>query len=419
LLAVSAKALRADDYGRATFFRLGMPLEAGDVVRQPELASVLTELARHGASYMYTGEWATRFLKVAQSHGGLIAPSDLSGYRAVWRVPWQTSYRGYTVHASSGTSFGGPWSLLALKALEHTQLAPLGHPSQSARAMELVLRTARQVWSEPWIFDYDRLQNPKFVASKLTSEYASGVWRRVENEAGSMAVPKAGSHSYHIIVVDKEGNIASGTNTHESLGWCDGLFVDGVLLPSSGYLPWSIRPGERRLSPFTLHMVGRDDAVRFAAGSFSTGILEASLQFLVNLIDYRLSPQEASSKPRFGTFPNSPESFMSAEGASKNPTLKAESNVLDSRIGSSFAAELEGRGLSVVPDSAQRRWEERECERLSKEGFACTRTAVDTGLGTLVAIRADGTVEGATAPWPGVTSPLREPASPAAAGRSR
>ena len=72
-----------------------------------------------------------------------------------------------------------------------------------------------------------------------------------------------------MIAVDGDGNVASGTHTHESLAWGSGAFVEGVPLPASGYLPWGVRPGERRLSPFSILFACDEGRVRAATGSFS------------------------------------------------------------------------------------------------------------------------------------------------------
>jgi hypothetical protein len=52
-----------------------------------------------------------------------------------------------------------------------------------------------------------------------------------------------------------------------------------------------------------MHFAFRDGRMAFAQGAISNSVLEASVQFLVNQIDYKLPSGEALSRPRFGTFP--------------------------------------------------------------------------------------------------------------------
>jgi hypothetical protein len=98
------------------------------------------------------------------------------------------------------------------------------------------------------------------------------------------------------------------------------------------------------------------------------------------------------------------ELLSSAAGQPGSGHIQKESHWLDSRVSSTVVAVLEKRGISVVPDAAQRRREESECAELSKQGRHCNRTDVDTGLGSIVVVRSGGRLEGAIAPWPGVTS---------------
>ena len=394
-IELRSATLRRSRYGRRTFFRRGLSLEPGDTLRQPELASLLDHVARDGASYMYGGPWAARFVRAARSTGGLVAATDLESYRAAWRQPWRTTYRGHTLYACSGRTFGGLWTMLALKALEHADMSASGHFSKSADALEMLVRTVRQMAAEGWLLDYRLLDDDEFVCARLTSGYAGRIWRKVAKHAPPAAGRIAGSHSYHVIVMDREGNIASGTNTHESLAWGDGTFVDGVPLPASGYLPWGTRAGERRISPFAMLLGFDDQAFRFATGSFSSSILEASLQFVLNLVDYRLSAQEAATRPRLGTYPHDPSDLLTAAAVDGIHRVSFRSNWLDPRVPADVVATLERRGLAFVPDSSHG-------SRFSAEGEArdADILAVDTGLGSVLAQRRDGRVEGAIAPWP-------------------
>jgi gamma-glutamyltranspeptidase len=297
---------------------------------------------------------------------------DLAFYQPAWAEPWKTSYRGYEVYSSSARAFGGLWALLALKTLEHTDITPLGHFSDSADPLEIVVRTAREVWSEPWLFDYRQLDNRNLVESRLTSKYVANIWARVAARLPVRPRAKVGSHSYHIVVVDKDGNVASGTNTHESTPWGDGIFVEGIPLANAGSIPWSTRSGERRLGPFSIHLAFKDGKLRIASGAFAQSILEASFQFLVNLIDYKLPVEKALSLPRFGTFPHK------AEVKQVETTLDWSSNWLDPEVSPKIVEILKARGLSF-----------------ERNGL------VDTGLGSVVVVHPDGTTKGATAPMRG------------------
>jgi gamma-glutamyltranspeptidase len=195
-----------------------------------------------------------------------------------------------------------------------------------------------------------------------------------------------GSHSYQVVVVDGEGNAITGTHTHESLAWGSGIFVEGVPLNTAGRIPWTVAPGERQLSPFSMHLILHGGRLRAASGTFSSSLLEASFQFLVNLIDYRMTVQEAVTKPRFGTFPYDPAAPLTTT----IPQLLAANrpNWLDPRVNPEIVRALADRGIQFVQTPAP-----------GMGGW------VDTGLGAAVSVGRDGRLQGAITPWVQIAAP--------------
>ena len=378
--------LRRSPYASRTFYPGGRPLRSGAVLAQPELAAFLEGLARQGGAYMYSGPWAAECVKAVRAAGGLMTREDLAAYRPAWREPWAIDYRGYQVHAASGRAFGALWDLVALETLEHADIARLGHPSASADALELLVRTARETLAEPWVFDYRQLDQPAVVRSRLTPGFTRAIYARVAAKLPAKARQYPSAHSYQIVVVDSEGNAITGTNTHESLAWGSGVFVQGVPLNTAGRIPWGTRPGERQLSPFSVHLVLRHGALFAATGAFSGSLLEGELQFLVNVIDFGLSARDAVTRPRFGTFPYDPAAALTSTIPGRLGA--AAPNWLDPRVGADIVRTLKGRGLAFeqTPASRPAAW-------------------VDTAMGTVVLVRPDGRIEGANTPWAGIAGP--------------
>jgi gamma-glutamyltranspeptidase / glutathione hydrolase len=379
MIAWRARVLRASQYGRKTYFPQGKALKSGDTLRQPELAVFLSGLRRHGAAYMYRGEWAKEFVRTVRRHKGLVTLKDLASYKVAWRKPLKAKYRNFDLYTTSGRNFGGLWTLLALKTLENTDIAKLGHFSTSANALEILVRTAREVWAELWIFDYCHLDNQKFLESRLTAKYTAKIWSRVARALPRKPMRKTASHSYHIIVVDKKGNAVTGTNTfQQTLPWGQGLFVQGVFLPDVrldiGY-PVAAPAGSRRVNGLTMHMVFDKSGLRFLSGTIGDSLVESSLQFLINLIDYRMNAQEAVSAPGFGTFPHD-VNLLNTDWTS---------NWLSPRTHRKIVQRLKKRGLYF-----------RQQGPLLGKG-------VDAGLGGVAIVHPNGTVDGQTAPWPGLS----------------
>jgi gamma-glutamyltranspeptidase len=243
------------------------------------------------------------------------------------------------------------------------------------------VRTARETWGESWILDYRRLDDRRFLESRLTSEYGDVIWGRVAKARPSAPAGKPRPHSYHIIVIDSKGNAITGSNSYQqSLPWGPGIFVEGVFLPDiriSLAYPEEVPPSTRRVNALTMHLVfdRGSRSLRFATGSIGDSIVEACFQWLVNLMDYRMSAAGAVSTPVFGTFPHDVHLA----------NVDWNSNWLNPGIDPGIVALLEKRGM-----------------KFQQKG-PLVGTGLDSGLGAVAVVRPRGAVEGSLAPWPGLT----------------
>ena len=80
---------------RAIFFKNSVPLQAGDVLVQKDLAKSLRLIAKQGASAFYQGAIAQKIAQEMQRHGGSMTLEDLANYRVVERQPIVGDYRGF------------------------------------------------------------------------------------------------------------------------------------------------------------------------------------------------------------------------------------------------------------------------------------------------------------------------------------
>jgi len=352
------KVLRKSEFGRKTYLLNRQPLTAGATIRIPEVSRFLKEFGSQGASYVYNGEWGREFIAKMRTQGGLLTEEDLLNYRAVWREPFRTTYRGHQIYSNSGRSFGGLYPVIALKVLEHGDLPASPHYSQDASTLETMLRIAHQVWAEDWILDFRALDDPEVISSRLTSEYTAQIWSRVRKELGSDRLShRNGTHSYHLIVADKQGNVVSGTTTIYSDAWGEGLFVQGIPLAPAGMLSFlSTQPGQRRLSPLSMHIVFRAGRPVLSIGTISDSLLEAAFQLLTNYLVHGLSVGDMASAPRFGTFPDERRSYLdprTPEAVVKALEQKGfrfkRSGVVDTGLGAVVAIDQGGYAGSLLP----------------------------------------------------------------------
>lgn len=141
--------LSKSDAGKAAFYKADDSLCLRDeVMKHPELAWTLGEMARHGADGFYKGEVARRIATDMTAHGGRITIEDLAAYRPVERDPLVGSYRGYTIYTAPAASAGGPAMLNILNQLEHFDLKAMGlarphHRYSRADEAGLCLSSAR------------------------------------------------------------------------------------------------------------------------------------------------------------------------------------------------------------------------------------------------------------------------------------
>jgi gamma-glutamyltranspeptidase/glutathione hydrolase len=365
-----AETLKSTPYGTKTFFKNGKPLQSGERLVQPELAVFLEEVAQRGSAAMYRGAWGERCIETVRSRGGRMELQDLYNYRSRWLSPRHIRYRDCDVYGASGRSFGGAWSLLALKTLEHFDLSNGPHFSESTDRLEVMVRVAQTVWNEAWLYETENLDDDAKVESYLTAPHAAAVWERVRQELPADLPHRRGNHSYHIVVVDEEGNAITGTNTINSLPWGDGVFVDGVPLTNTlSHVGTKTRPGERRLTPMSSHLVFRDGRLKIVSGTFNSSLLEGGFQLLVNAIDFKLPAKQAASLPRFGTFSFDEEKPESSSGRMW----------LDLSVSKEIVDQLAERGLEFEQQSS----------------------FVDTGSGAIAILADDGSVDAALLPLVG------------------
>src|SRR4051794_37903189 len=111
--------LRANAEGRRVYSREnGERLVAGDMLRLPELADTLEEIATRGSAVIYEGERARAVVQTVQEGGGELTLEDLAAYRPVWRRPVRTRFRDHEVVSNPPPSSGGVLIAFGLALLE-------------------------------------------------------------------------------------------------------------------------------------------------------------------------------------------------------------------------------------------------------------------------------------------------------------
>ncbi len=338
--------LKRDEYlaqfpeSKRIFQRDGNYYQAGELLKQPELARTLERIAKDPGEF-YHGAMARELAAAIHKGGGLVTAADLAAYEVKEREPIRGSYRGYEIISAPPPSSGGVALVEILNILEGFDLAKLGN--HSAAAIHLEAEAFRRAF-------YDRtdfLGDPDFakvpVAQLIDKKYAAA-WREsidpnhasvskdlkrpafaeLERVAQSRPVAiREPENTTHYSVVDAEGNAVSVTTTlNDSFGsrvTAEGLgfllndemddFAAKQGVPNAyGLIQGpanAIGPGKRPLSAMTPTIVLRKDGLKDGKLFLVLGspggptIITTVANILIGVVDFSLDIAEAVNAPRF------------------------------------------------------------------------------------------------------------------------
>lgn len=307
----------------AQFSKRGLPYEAGERLKQSDLAGTLQRIADKGPEGFYEGETAAAIEKKVLSHGGLITTEDLKAYRAVRREPIRASYRGYEILSMPPPSSGGVCLAEMLNILEGYDLSVMGYGSSSA--VHLMVEAARRTFADRAANLGDPDVNHGMPLERLTSKSYAAIMRRSirpDRASTSHLSPYTWSseskETTHLSVVVKDRNAVSLTYTLE-----DG-YGSKIVVPGAGFLlnnemgdfnaapelttfdgligtePNLAAPRKRMLSSMSPTIVTKDGVLFIVTGSpGGRTIINTVLQTIVNVIDFGMNAQEAVDAGRF------------------------------------------------------------------------------------------------------------------------
>jgi gamma-glutamyltranspeptidase/glutathione hydrolase len=305
--------------GKTLFYPNGEPLAAGTRLVQAELARTLETIAAKGAAGFYTGEVADALVAEMQRGGGIITHEDLKRYKAEWRTPIRSTYRGYTLLTMPPASSGGITMTETMNILE--QFAPL--PRFGSTGYTHLLTEA---FRRAFIDRNEKLGDPAFVKvplDQLTSKtyaksLAAGIDRTRATKTPAFKVAAEPEHTTHYSVADAKGNVVSTTTT------LNGGYGSGVWIPRAGFFmnnemddfaaqpgtpnmfglvqgeANAIVPGKRMLSAMAPTIVlDADGKVLLVVGAAGgPRIITTTTEVVLNVIEHRMSLADAMRAPR-------------------------------------------------------------------------------------------------------------------------
>ena len=317
------------------FQRDGKYYQAGEILKQPELARTLERIAKDPDD-LYHGALARELAAAVARGGGLITTDDLAHYEVKEREPIRGTYRGYEIFSAPPPSSGGTALVEILNILEGFDLARLGN--RSAQSVHLTVEAFRRAFYDRAEFlgdpDFAKIPIPQLIDKRYAEAWRESIDPNHATASGELKRPKVFNelervaelqpiairepqNTTHFSVVDPEGNAVAVTTTlNDSFGsrvTADGLgfllnnemddFASKQGVPNTyGLIQGpanAIGPGKRPLSAMTPTIVLEDGKLFLVLGAEGgPTIITNVATILMSVVDFGLDIQEAVNAPR-------------------------------------------------------------------------------------------------------------------------
>lgn len=299
--------------------------------------------------------------------GGFLRRADLAAHKTLVEEPVAVNYRGYTVY-KCGPWTQGPYLCQALRLLEGFDLKGMGHFSADyvhvlTEAIKLAMADRDEYYGDPTFVNvplaellsnaYTELRRPL-----IDLEHASQV-ARPGDPYQMLALKGAGRFRPGVggtttcVVADRWGNMVAATpsaNVYHAGGSGQAGVSFGNRLRSLNTTPGHpncIQPGKRPRITLTPTLVLKAQrpvlAISVAGGDLQD---QATLNLLLDFIEFGQEPAEAVVAPRFATAHH--QDSFDPNPVREQTFLSAGSLTISDQIGQDVRDELARRGHQIV-----------------------------------------------------------------------
>jgi gamma-glutamyltranspeptidase/glutathione hydrolase len=298
--------------------------QEGDTLRHIALGHTLERVRDQGRAGFYEGTTAEMIIKEMETGNGLISLDDLKNYHSVWREPIVGNYKKYKVISMGPPSSGGVALMQLLKIVENFDIKRKGW--QTPETVHIMAEAERRVYADraTYLGDPDyfnvpvkELLNEQYLSQRAASIQMDKATPSQEIKAGTFALNER-HETTHYSIVDKSGNAVSVTTT------LNGSYGAKVVVKEAGFLlnnemdDFSIKPGapnmyglvggkanaivpgKRMLSSMTPSIIEKKGKLYMVVGTpGGSTIITSVFQTILNVIEHRMTMQEAVSAKRF------------------------------------------------------------------------------------------------------------------------
>jgi gamma-glutamyltranspeptidase / glutathione hydrolase len=296
--------------------------KAGDTLIQKDLANTLKRIRDNGQKGFYEGETARLITEEMKRGSGIITLEDLKNYTAKERPATIFDYKGHTVITMPPPSSGGIIIQQMLKMIEKKNIAVYGF--HSPQAVQLMAETERRSFADraKFLGDPDFVKIPvktlvseKYLNERMADYTPEKASKSEDIKAGDIAESE---ETTHLSIIDKWGNAVSVTTT------LNNSYGSKTVVGGAGFIlndemdDFSVKPGvpnmygaigaeanaiasgKRMLSSMTPTIVLKNNQPFLIVGTpGGTTIPTSVYQSIINIIDFKLSTDDAVNKPKF------------------------------------------------------------------------------------------------------------------------
>jgi gamma-glutamyltranspeptidase/glutathione hydrolase len=305
----------------------GKPWPQGHVLKQPELARTLSEIAAAGPDAFYSGRVAAALetaVAQAPSNAARLTAADLAGYRVRTQPPLCGSYRGNRICTMGPSSAGGIALLQILGQLERFDLRAMG--PDNLLTWHLIAESMRLAFADREAWGGDAAFAAIPVAGLISPQYLAARSALIRMDRAMPTVvagtpPGAPAPAQarladvpatsHMVAADAAGRVANLTSTIEA-PFGSGLLAAGFVLnneltdfdfePDRAGQPAvnRVEPGKRPRSSMTPTIVYGPDGQLLAAFGAAGGatIIAQVAKAIIAHLDWQRSVEDSLGTPQ-------------------------------------------------------------------------------------------------------------------------
>ncbi len=298
------------------------PWKAGDILIQKDLANTLKRIRDQGIKGFYEGVTAELIVAEMTKGKGIITADDLKKYTAKERTAIEFDYKSHHIISMPLPSSGGIILQQVLKMIEQKNIGEMKF--QSAASVQLLTEAERRAFADraEYLGDGDFVKVPvKTLVSddylkERMKDYSPGI--AGNSQSTKQGYIKESDETTHLSIIDAAGNAVAVTTT------LNGSYGSRTVVSGAGFLlnnemdDFSVKPGvpnmygalgaeanaiypgKRMLSSMTPTIVMKNNQPYLVVGTpGGTTIPTSIIQSLVNMIDFKMSPEDAVNLPKF------------------------------------------------------------------------------------------------------------------------